>query len=117
MLKIKRQVSHMVGTGNRARSATAGEVRLRFPTSGANGVSFKETNGQVRNIFQAPDRREVDLEIIDIRPVNRVVNRLKAKHIPYNILKLPGVRWVYFGIKTFKSVQLLVNLSSSKNTE
>ena len=97
--------------------SAAGEPCLWLPTSGLNRVSLKETNGKKWDLLDPLNSPYIDPEMAQESIVNRIVNRLKAKDLQRNILELRGVRGVYFQIKTFKSFQVFLNLSSSKITE
>jgi hypothetical protein len=99
------------------RGTTAGESCLRLPTSGLNCVSLEEADGKKRNLFDLLNGASVYPKMSQEGIVNWIVNRLKAKDLQGNILKLLCVRGVYFQIKTFKSFQVFLNLSSSKITE
>jgi hypothetical protein len=102
---------------HRASSSTAGEKHLRLPTPGLNRVSFKETDRHIRYLLRPPDGFTVDAKILNISGIERIVVNLEMKYFHGNILERSRVRLVYFQCKTFKSFQVLINLSSSKNTE
>lgn len=65
----------------RACGSTALKDGFMFPGSGFQEVVFKEWDGEERDVIQCFYHADIQAQMVDVAPVNRVVSGLKMKQL------------------------------------